>query len=281
MVQREGRIIRHGNTCEEVFIYRYITEGSFDSYSWQLLENKQRFISSFLSGTSGARDQDDIADTVLTYAEVKALAIGNPLIKKRVETANRLERARMSGRQRQKQLIDLRALVDGTPGRIRTLRDLVQKAERDAARYAANKETVPMSERQAFGEELLEAILDNSLRGSERVFDTYQGFTILLPANMMKDKPFVYITSSDGGKYYVEMDGGKALGCAMRIDHMLEDLSNRIRKLEEQIAIVERQCKEAESDLERGNPYQDIIDRLVSELESIDKLLTETEEKVS
>ena len=81
MVQREGRILRKGNTSEEVYIYRYITEGSFDAYSWQLLENKQRFISSFLSGTSATRDMGDIADTVLTYAEVKALAIGNPLIK--------------------------------------------------------------------------------------------------------------------------------------------------------------------------------------------------------
>lgn len=221
MVQREGRIIRRGNTCEKVYIFRYITEGSFDSYSWQLLENKQRFISSFLSGTSGSRDQDDIADTVLSYAEVKALAIGNPLIKKRVETANRLERARMSGRQRQKQLIDLRAVIDSVPDKIKSLKELRRKALRDIERYTRYKETVPMEERHAFGEELLEAIIDNVMREKERVFDTYQGFEIILPANMMKDKSYVYVTSNDGGKYYVEMDGDKALGCAMRIDRLL------------------------------------------------------------
>ena len=278
MVQREGRIIRRGNTCEKVFIFRYITEGSFDSYSWQLLENKQRFISSFLSGTSGSRDQDDIADTVLSYAEVKALAIGNPLIKKRVETANRLERARMSGRQRQKQLIDLRAVIDSILDKISSLKELRRKALRDIDRYTKCKETVPMEERHAFGEELLEAILNNILSEKERVFDTYQGFEIILPANMMRDKPYIYVTSCDGGKYYVEMDGDKALGCAMRIDRLLEDLPNRVNNFEDQIANAEKQREEAEQDLEQGNPYQGMIETLVRELESIDKELSGTEE---
>ncbi len=90
MVQREGRILRPGNTNEKVFIYRYITEGSFDAYSWQLLENKQRFISQLLSGSYVQRSGGDIRDSVLDYAEVKALAVGNPLIKKRVTTQNEL-----------------------------------------------------------------------------------------------------------------------------------------------------------------------------------------------
>ena len=72
MVQREGRIIRQGNLNKEVFIYRYVTEASFDSYTWQILENKQKFIAQFLSGTLSAvhRDETDTADTVLNYAEI-------------------------------------------------------------------------------------------------------------------------------------------------------------------------------------------------------------------
>ena len=92
MVQREGRLIRPGNENKEVFIYRYVTEGSFDAYSWQLLETKQRFISELLAGSIRERSGADVDDTVLSYAEVKALAVGNPLIKKRVETANELEK---------------------------------------------------------------------------------------------------------------------------------------------------------------------------------------------
>lgn len=281
MVQREGRIIRRGNSCEEVFIYRYVTEGSFDSYSWQLLENKQRFISSFLSGTSGARDQDDIADTVLTYAEVKALAIGNPLIKKRVETANRLERARTSGRQRQKQLIDLRAVVESTPGKLERLRDLQKKALRDVAAYAACRESVPMEERRAFGEELQAAILDNGMRETERVFDRYQGFDVILPAHMAPEKPFVFVTRAGGGRYCVEMDGDKTLGCAMRIDRLLEDLPARAASFAAQLADAEKQREEAEADMESGNPYQEQIEALAAELADIDKQLAQAGGKAS
>lgn len=281
MVQREGRIIRRGNSCPEVFIYRYITEGSFDSYSWQLLENKQRFISSFLSGSSGSRDQDDIADTVLTYAEVKALAIGNPLIKLRVETANRLERTRMASRQRQKQLMELRAVIESVPGRLDELADARKKAERDLERYAANKESIPMDERRAFGEELLEALRDNGLRESERVFGWYQGFDIVLPANMLPDRPYIFVRGKSGGSYYLEMDGDKALGCAMRIDRLLEDLPKRIKSLEEQAADTRKQSAEALADLEQGNPYQEQISELTAELARIDKELSETEEKAS
>ncbi len=92
MVQREGRILRPGNLNPKVYIYRYITEGSFDAYSWQLLETKQRFISELLSGAYAQRSGGDIKDAVLDYAEVKALAVGNPLLKERVETANELTR---------------------------------------------------------------------------------------------------------------------------------------------------------------------------------------------
>ena len=79
----------------EVSIYRYITEGSFDAYSWQLLETKQRFISQIMSGKTTARDGHDIDETVLNYAEVKALAVGSPKIKRRVEVCNELERYRI------------------------------------------------------------------------------------------------------------------------------------------------------------------------------------------
>ena len=90
MTQREGRILRQGNTNSKVQIFRYITEGSFDAYSWQLLETKQRFITGLLSGSLTERSGKDIEDTVLDYAEVKALAVGNPLVKERVKTANEL-----------------------------------------------------------------------------------------------------------------------------------------------------------------------------------------------
>lgn len=279
MVQREGRIIRRGNCCKEVFIYRYITEGSFDSYSWQLLENKQRFISSFLSGIGTVRDADDVADVVLNYAEAKALAIGNPLIKKRVETANHLERTRISCRQRQKQLIDLRSVVDHTPAELARLRRLHRITSLDVMLYQKFKEAIPREERMAFGEELLEAIMENHMKNTERVFDTYQGFDVILPANMDREKPHVFLRSENGGTYTIEMETEKPLGCAMRLDHLLENLSHRVLSLEEQLRQTKQRGEEALADLERGNEYQEKVALLEEELAHIDRCLNSKEDR--
>ncbi len=95
MVQRDGRIIRRGNENNEIFIYRYITEGSFDAYSWQILETKQRFISQFLSGTALTRTLSDLENNVLTYGEVKALALSDPRMKMIAEKENEIRSIRI------------------------------------------------------------------------------------------------------------------------------------------------------------------------------------------
>ena len=131
MTQREGRILRQGNTNEEVFIYRYITEGSFDAYSWQLLETKQRFISSLLSGHLSERDGSDVSEIVLNYAEIKAIAIGNPDIKKRVEAANELDRLLILKREQVKLHESLSQELNAIPAKITNQTDLITKAEID------------------------------------------------------------------------------------------------------------------------------------------------------
>lgn len=90
--QREGRILRQGNTNDEVSIYRYVTKGTFDSYLWQIVENKQRFISQIMTSKSVVRNAEDIDKTVLSFAEVKALATGNPLIKEKMDVDNEVSR---------------------------------------------------------------------------------------------------------------------------------------------------------------------------------------------
>jgi len=271
MVQREGRILRKGNTSEEVFIYRYITEGSFDAYSWQLLENKQRFISSFLSGTSAAREMDDIADTVLSYAEVKALAIGNPLIKKRVETANRLERVKIACRSRQRELQQLRVVLDVLPEKIREFDRLAHIARLDHEQYCANKEPIANSERIAFGEELLDAISSNVNMNEERLFDVYCGFEVYLPAGMESDYRYILIKSSNSGSYRCDIEPDKTpLGCSKSIDYLLEHLGERAARLEANANSARQQKSEALSDLNKGNPYLAQVETITAELLKID-----------
>lgn len=275
MVQREGRIIRRGNTCKEVFIFRYITEGSFDSYSWQLLESKQRFIASFLSGAADVRDQEDIADTVLSYAEVKALAIGNPLIKTRVETANLLERVRISSRRRQSQLAELQHIVADSQKAINNLTAQLNAIAADVSHYKQHRETISKAERIAFGEELLSAMSERRLSSMDRVFDNYQGFSVILPGDANRDKPYVYLQRHHGPKYRVEMDGDKPIGCSMRLDHVLDSLQDRISSMQNQITFTMQQQANAQADMDRGNPCLDEIAALAQKLNEIDQKLSE------
>ncbi len=82
--QREGRGLRQGNENDEVAVYRYVTKGTFDAYSWALIENKQRFISQVMTGKSVSRTCEDIDEATLSYAEIKAVATGNPMIKEKM-----------------------------------------------------------------------------------------------------------------------------------------------------------------------------------------------------
>lgn len=272
IIQREGRIIRNFNSCSEVFIFRYITPDSFDSFSWQILENKQKFISSFLSGASNVRDADDIGEAILNYAEIKAACIGNPLVKKRVETANRIERVKILSVQKQSQLLEAAAIIAETPGKLDELikrRDIVRK---DKKLYKRSKEKIPNDERIAFGEELLDALNGNNIVDRERVFTEYQGFQIVLPANMLVEKPYIYIKSKHHGVYYNDMtDVTTALGCSKSIDYLLEHLDERLKSLTMDIHNIKKNCEMAKADYEAGNPYEEELEQLYKELEVIDK----------
>ena len=273
MVQRGGRIDRPGNTCEERFQFVYLTESSSDGYKFQRLESKQRFISSFLSGTAAARDHEDISDAVFTYAEIKALAIGSPLIRKRVETANRLERKRLAFRQRQKQLTELQTIAAMHPEKREKLRRLRSTIAQDIELYQAAKATIPTAERLAFGEELMDALRCNEQQTSERLFDFYQGFDVLLPADMLRERPYVCIRSENGGRYDLDMDGDKPLGFSKRIDYLLEHLPDRAAGTERMMQEEETQYQAAEAELRLGNPFEEEIAQLTQALDAIDEEL--------
>lgn len=135
MVQREGRILRQGNTNKKVYIFRYITEKSFDAYSWQLLEKKQKFITQILFGDLNEKSCSDIDNTVLDYAEVKALAINNPQIKDWVETANEIERCKALQRGVAANTEKLRQEQDEARSSIADIEKLIVKAWSDRIFY--------------------------------------------------------------------------------------------------------------------------------------------------
>ena len=141
--QREGRILRQGNTNEEVSIFRYVTEGSFDAYMWQALETKARFIAQVMSGDCAVRKAEDIGGQELSYAEVKAIASGNPAVLTLAETDAELQRLSILRKNHfDEQYLAKRNLRD-LPDEIRRLTDRVNGLSADMATIAANEE-VPL-----------------------------------------------------------------------------------------------------------------------------------------
>ena len=137
--QREGRILRQGNENIVVQIYRYATEGSFDAYSWQLIENKQRFISQVMSGHVPARSCEDVDEATLSYAEVKALCAGNPLIKEKMDLDNEVARLSTLRSAHNTQIYELQdALAIRYPAKLVELDETLARFTKDAAAYSAS-----------------------------------------------------------------------------------------------------------------------------------------------
>lgn len=278
MTQREGRIIRQGNTNREIKIFRYITKGSFDAYSWQLLETKQDFISKLLSGSLCERSSTDVENTVLDYAEVKALAIGNPKIKERVETANELskyfalqKRFTDTKIQMEKELLEL-------PSKIENQRKCLFNCKRDIEDYSQwckDNPELPNKEyrkkladsRRMLRESINNQLQNNILETKERNAGKYKCFDIILPANMTKEKRYIWI--SHFGRYYIEL-GNTELGILPRIDNFLNSLDRHYEKLSNGLKeLVEMQI-DLKNELEKNENYQEKIDELKSRLEKID-----------
>ena len=281
MTQREGRILRQGNTNLKVYIYRYITEGSFDAYSWQLLETKQRFISALLSGSLTGRDSSDIDDTALDYAEVKAIAVGNPLVKQRVEAANELARCLILQRQHVENQSRLSKELLELPGKIEYQKGLVDRCKKDIAfckewnkehpQPSNTKEKKEDAEsRKTIREKLSEALLDNNMQPKERVLMNYRGFDVVLPANMLSNQPYVFLVKE--GRYHVEF-GDSDSGNLIRLDNTLDTLSDYLGRLKNGLDKFLAKQASIKKELKRDEDYTEQIETYRKKVEELDKKL--------
>ncbi len=276
MTQREGRILRQGNTNDEVFIYRYITKGSFDAYSWQLLETKQRFITSLLSGHLQDRSGNDIADTALNYAEIKALAIGNPDIKKRVECANELDKLIILRRESIKQNEAMAQELATLPTKIKNQEDIIKRARLDYKHIRKEKYEYTPEERRNIRETIDLAIKSNAYKTVESDIVSYRGFMLVAPAGMIPLSPYMWLIRN--GKYFLEI-GDSELGNLVRIDNFLDSFKEHLKKLEKGLDALIGRKEYIENALRQPDPYSDRIEELQEKLDKIDKRLGVKNEK--
>ena len=269
MVQREGRIIRQNNENKEVFIFRYVTEGSFDAYSWQLLETKQRFIGALLAGSLDVRTGADVDGTALDYGEVKALAVNNPLVKERVETENRLNRYRMMQAKwiEQKEYLLLRK--GQIPQEIEKQETLLKEVGEDADYVRSTTHVLSYEEKRLTGEQIFDAVLQNDMKNAETDFVEYRGFTVVLPANMLIESPFIYIRRAH--KYRVDVVARG--GVVKRIDNCLDELDGRLVKYQIRLDELRDQQTQIEEELQKEVDYVDRMEELKEKLQKIDKEL--------
>ncbi len=281
MTQREGRILRQGNTNKKVYLYRYITEGSFDAYSWQLLETKQRFITDLLSGSLTARSGSDIEDTVLSYAEVKALAVGDPLVKKRVEAANELSRLLALQKKAFEAHAALQKEAEGLPAKILSAKQLLEATMKDASFYEGWKSENPRlyqgkitkkegEERKTLRDLLARSLETNSMQSEEKKLATYRGFSLILPTHMMKEKPYVRLEKE--AKHRVELSLLEK-GLLVRLDNCLDALPKKVKKLQGELKAMRARQASLKMELCKKEDYTEQIDRAQRELERLDEKL--------
>lgn len=231
MVQREGRILRRGNGNKNVQIFRYITQGSFDAYAWQVLETKQRFISQFLSGSAYQRSISDLEDNVLTYAEVKALALSEPLMKQLAEKENRVK--------------SLRIVVAGEEESLCRLAEEEKEYEKKCAAISRRYQAATATYRnlRKYGEEdrrraakALAGVLapDFIAGGEDAGTQKVLCFTLTAPQTQSEKKPFIILQNA-GEDYTVEM-GESAAGNARRVMNFINGFPKCVKKTEKEKA---------------------------------------------
>ena len=292
--QRDGRILRQGNTNEKVHIYRYVTEGTFDSYNWQTVENKQKFISQVVTGKSPARTCDDIDDAALSYAEVKALAAGDPEIKERMELdvdVQKLSVLRTAYHNDQYKLED--DVNVNLPHSIVKKENMIAALKRDQATLDANHAQAEgdtfcielngktYNAKDKAGEALLSMVaaerkkisqnMDGKLTYEDaRPIGSYCGFALELKRSLMDE---VRICIHGDTKRMVELSDS-ATGCIQRINNAMNDIGKFIGDNEQSLARLHDQLDEAKANLGKPWPLEDEYQQKISRLNELNYKLT-------
>lgn len=258
MVQREGRILRRGNENKDVSIYRYIAEGSFDAYSWQILETKQKFISQFLNGSSYQRSITDLENNILTYAEVKALALSQPLMKQLAEKENELRNARILLIQENKTIANLEQELPELKEKLTATKSRViaaKLAQRCLANYSSSE-----FYKEARNKSVMitkDFLYQNPTPHPIRFLCT----EIVLPEFQHPEKPYI-ILKFMGEMFTVEM-GMSPSGNIRRIVNYLEKFDTVVENTEKYENELSKRIKETEKLLNEGSD----LSRRVVELE--------------
>lgn len=283
--QREGRILRQGNSTQEVEIIRYVTEASFDAYMWQTLETKAKFIAQVMTGESELRRIEDVDGAALTYAEVKAIASGNPLVIEKASVDSevaRLSRLRTQHAETQFKLRQrLRHLTEDLPrlqSRLKAVEtDSISCADTRGDRFAIEISGETIRDRGIAGELLnRHAARIRGVHG-EREIGTFAGFKIFV-ADAFLHGPEILIK---GAGYYTASVSDSALGTVRSLEHTIQTLEETAVNLASQIKDTQKRIAEVTAQCGQAFEYADRLAALVQRQQEIADALDLTRNQAS
>ena len=265
MTQRNGRIIRQGNMNKEVKVFNYVTEGTFDSYLFQTLENKQRFISQIMTSKSPVRSCEDVDEQALSYAEIKALCAGNPLIKEKMDLDVQVVKLKVLKADHQSQKFRLQdKLLTKFPADIQETNAYIAGVKADAQLAAAHPQVqegfcgmtikgVTYDEKKTAGERLVLACSELP-NAEEKVIGSYRGFELSLRFDTFRSE---YQAILKGQRRYPVALGTDPLGNIIRLDNSLNNFPERINSAENELATLYQQQAAAQIEVEKPFPQEE------------------------
>ena len=281
MTQRNGRIIRQGNRNKEVQIYNYVTEGTFDAYLFQTLENKQRFIGQIMTSKSPVRSCEDVDEQVLSYAEVKALCAGNPLIKEKMNLDVEVAKLKVLKADHQSQKYRLEdKLLKEFPASIQCQKAEIAALQQDAKAVESNPQVkdgfcgmtvkgMHLEDKLAAGERLLLACKE--MPTAETVtLGNYRGFGLDLRFDTFRNE---YQAVLRGATSHFVPLGTDARGNLTRLDNALDNFPDRIARAENQLQTLYQQRDAAQVEVEKPFPKEAELAEKSSRLAELDALL--------
>ncbi len=264
MTQRNGRIIRQGNMNKKVKVFNYVTEGTFDSYLFQTLENKQRFISQIMTSKSPVRSCEDVDEQALSYAEIKALCAGNPLIKEKMDLDVQVAKLKVLKADHQSQKFRLQdKLLTKFPADIQETNAHIVGLKADAqlaADHPQGKEEfcgmtirgVTYDEKKTAGERLVLACSELP-SAEEKVIGSYRGFELSLRFDAFRTE---YQALLKGQRKYTVPLGTDPLGNIIRLDNSLNNFPERITAAENELDTLHQQQAAAQIEVEKPFPQE-------------------------
>ena len=281
MTQRNGRIIRQGNRNKEVQIYQYVTEGTFDAYLYQTLENKQRFIGQIMTSKSPVRSCEDVDEQVLSYAEVKALCAGNPLIKEKMNLDVEVAKLKVLKADHQSQKYRLEdKLLKEFPASIQCQKAEIAALQQDAKVVESNPQVkdgfcgmtvkgMHFEDKLAAGERLLLACKE--MPTAETVtLGHYRGFGLDLRFDTFRNE---YQAVLRGATSHFVPLGTDARGNLTRLDNALDSFPDRIARAENQLQTLYQQRDAAQVEVEKPFPKESELAEKSARLAELDTLL--------